>query len=131
MIVDSSVWIDYFGHLRTSAAQHVLQHLQKSQPVFLMDVIYQEVLQGAKSAQEFVTLQADLDRLPLAPVEDAHELHRQAATLYARCKWKGITIRSPNDCLIAACALESGLPVLSLDRDFQAMARIEPKLKLV
>ncbi len=131
MIVDSSVWIDYFGHLRTPAAQHVLQHLQNGQPIFLTDVIYQEVLQGAKSAQEFVILQADLDRLPLAPLEDAHELHRQAAMLYARCKWKGITIRSPNDCLIAACALESGLPVLSLDRDFQAIARIEPKLKLI
>ena len=50
--------------------------------------------------------------------------------LYARCRWQGITIRSPNDCLIAACAVEAGEPLLHADRDFERIAAIEPRLRL-
>ena len=131
MIVDSSVWIDYFRKLITPQSQRVLTSLQSSEPVFLLDVIYQEVLQGAKSPESYLQLQNQLDRVQSLAIEDTRELHRQAAMLYARCRWQGITIRSPNDCLIAAAALEAKMPVLTLDKDFTAIARIEPKLKLV
>lgn len=131
MIVDSSVWIDYFGKLITPQAQRVLMGLQRSEPIFLLDAIYQEVLQGAKSPESYLQLQNQLDRVQSLAIEDSRELHRQAAMLYARCRWQGITIRSPNDCLIAAAALEAKMPVLTLDKDFTALARIEPKLKLV
>ena len=131
MIVDSSVWIDYFRKLITPQSQRVLTSLQSSEPVFLLDVIYQEVLQGAKSPESYLQLQNQLDRVQSLAIEDTRELHRQAAMLYARCRWQGITIRSPNDCLIAAAALEAKMPVLTLDKDFTAIARIEPKLKLI
>jgi predicted nucleic acid-binding protein len=62
---------------------------------------------------------------------DAHETAREAALLYARCRWQGITIRSPNDCLIAACAIEAGLPLLHADQDFGHIASIEPRLQLL
>jgi predicted nucleic acid-binding protein len=51
--------------------------------------------------------------------------------LYARCRWRGITIRSPNDCVIAACAIEAGDSLLHADRDFEAIAAIEPRLQLL
>jgi predicted nucleic acid-binding protein len=43
----------------------------------------------------------------------------------------GIPPPSPHDCLIAAIAIEQGMPLLHEDRDFEQLATIEVKLKLV
>jgi predicted nucleic acid-binding protein len=40
-------------------------------------------------------------------------------------------VRSANDCLIAACAIEANEPLLARDRDFAQIAQVEPKLKLI
>lgn len=72
-----------------------------------------------------------MEQLPVFEPEDTHELHRQAALLFARCQWQGVTVRSPMDCVVAACALESDMPLLALDRNFSGICRIEPKLHLI
>ncbi len=54
-----------------------------------------------------------------------------AGTLYARCRWHGITPRRPHDCLIAQHALEAGVPLLQADRDFARLAQVEPALQLL
>ena len=51
--------------------------------------------------------------------------------LYARCRWQGLSVRSPNDCGVAACAIASDLPVLTQDRDFECIASVEPALRWV
>ena len=56
---------------------------------------------------------------------------RDAAHLYARCRWGGVTPRSANDCLIAVLAIGATLPLLHHDRDFPAIARIDPRLSLI
>jgi hypothetical protein len=62
---------------------------------------------------------------------DARETARNAAHLYARCRWAGITPRSANDCLIAVHAILGGVPLLHRDRDFDLIASVEPKLILI
>jgi len=62
---------------------------------------------------------------------DAARAARDAAHLYARCRWAGVTPRSANDCLIAVLAMEASLPILHQDRDFPAIAKIEPRLALI
>jgi hypothetical protein len=54
-----------------------------------------------------------------------------AGMLYARCRWKGITPRSPHDSLIAQLAIEHRPPLLQDDRDFEQIARVEPALTLL
>ncbi len=131
MIVDSSVWVEAFSHDLSTKSIILVDALRQGASLWITLPIYQEVLQGARDPLHYMRLQQQMSHLPCWQSEDVVELHAQAAMLYARCRWQGITIRSPNDCLIAACALEAGLPVLTLDRDFLAMAQIEPKLKLV
>ena len=46
-----------------------------------------------------------------------------AVSLFDRCRQRGETVRSPNDCLIAAIAIRNGVPVLHRDRDFDVLAR--------
>jgi predicted nucleic acid-binding protein len=51
-----------------------------------------------------------------------------AAQLHRRARAAGITVRKPNDCLIAALALEHGALLVHNDRDFLALAQVEPSL---
>ena len=59
------------------------------------------------------------------------QLARNAAHLYARCRWAGLTPGSGNDCLIACCAIEARQPLLHEDQDFRLIARVEPALVLM
>ncbi len=131
MIVDTSAWIEYLRASGTNADRTINQTLRAGGILLMPAVVLQELLQGAKSPLHYVRLQKELDQLPVFEPEDATEIHRQAALLYARCRWQGLTVRSPIDCVVAACALEADLPLLARDRDFDAIARIEPLLKLL
>jgi predicted nucleic acid-binding protein len=69
--------------------------------------------------------------LPLLEPRSGAATYVTAAELYARCRWLGITPRSPHDCLIATLAVEHGAPLLHDDRDFELLAEVEKKLKLL
>lgn len=131
MIADSSAWIEMLRATGSPVDLRLQKALGRGEPLRMPDLVYQEVLQGARDAHHFVRLQTELDTIaPFVP-DDARETARQAAMLYARCRWHGVTIRSPNDCMIAACAIEAGEPLLHADRDFEAIAAIEPRLQLI
>jgi hypothetical protein len=131
VIADSSAWIEYLRASGSAAHRRLRDALARREPVWMLDVIYQEVLQGARNPAEFVQLQQVLDQprswIPGAPRETA----RRAALLYATCRWRGITPRSANDCLIAACAIEADEPLLHADADFERIASIEPRLRFL
>lgn len=130
MIADSSVWIDYLRSGRGRAAE-VLDRALRERAVVLLPVILQEVLQGADSPQRFAAWQRAFEALPVATGADPALTATHAAGLYARCRWAGITVRSANDCLIAASCIELDEPLLHLDRDFERIAEVEPSLRLV
>ena len=52
------------------------------------------------------------------------------AELYRRCRAAGVTVSSTIDCLIAQTAIEYDVTLLQSDRDYERIARVEPKLKL-
>ena len=92
-------------------------------------VVLQELLQGAAGAQQLVALRDHFEALPqLLP---SLRTYANAGALYARCRWAGVTQRSPHDCLIAQTAIEHGVPLLHDDRDFELIAEVEPGLRLV
>ena len=95
------------------------------------EVVYREVLQGARRVPHFIEMQKLLDAMPAYLSADPLALARSAALLCARCRWQGFKLRSPNDCLVAACAIEANESLLARDRDFGQIAQIEPKLKLI
>ena len=130
MIADSSAWIELLRATGSPVDLRLQRAIRKGELVRIPAVVYQEVLQGATSATHFMRLQDQMDLIPAFVPEDPREIAREAALLYARCRWQGITLRSPNDCLIAACAIEAGEPLLHADRDFERIAAIEPRLRL-
>jgi predicted nucleic acid-binding protein len=90
-------------------------------------VIYEEVLQGARSERGFEALRDMLSAMLLLEPRE-WSTYEIAATLYRRARQAGFTIRKPNDCLIAAVALEHGALLVHNDRDFNALAQVEPAL---
>ena len=131
MIADTSAWIEYLRATGSFAHRALARALRSHEAVWITDVIFQEVLQGARDTANFVRLEQALGRLPFFQPESTRDLARDAALLYARCRWRGLTVRSPNDCLIALSSVLSGQPLLAHDRDYAAIIRIEPRLQLL
>lgn len=131
ILVDSTVWIDLLRARQTPPVE-LLHHLLEIGEVATAPVIVQEILQGATDTQAFSKLAERFTALPMLGVEDDPlALYVEAARLYARARWQGITPRSPHDCLIAVIAIVHDAPLLHDDRDFEHLAQVEPKLELI
>ena len=131
MIADTSAWIEFLRASGSVEDVRMQRALRGAEAILMPEVVYREVLQGASSVGHFIELQAILDDIQPFVSADPMQLTRSASLLYARCRWQGFTVRSPNDCLVAACAIEANEPLLARDRDFPQIAQIEPKLKLI
>jgi len=94
-------------------------------------LILQELLQGAADAAALLILRRRFAALPVLAPKGALALHADAGALCARCRWAGVTPRSPHDFLIAATALAGGVPLLHDDRDFECIAGVVPGLRLL
>lgn len=130
IIVDTSVWVDGFQGVQNAKTKLITDCLAANQQVEITPVLLQEVLQGVRDDSRFDRIKDDLlacTMLRLDPVEAAIG----AATLYRMLCKKGVTIRKPNDCLIAHYAIFYDIPVLHSDVDFDQMARHSPLRILV
>jgi predicted nucleic acid-binding protein len=128
ILVDSAVWIDLLRGTDTPVTVRLRRLLLDGEAV-IAPVILQEVLQGATSPPHLVRLRKHFAALPMLLPRDGATTHAEAGALYARCRWAGLTPRSPHDCLIAQHAIENAVPLLHDDRDFVNIARIEPALR--
>ena len=129
VLVDTSVWIDWLRATSTTATARLAALLDDGEAA-IAPVILQELLQGAASNPALRTLRRRFAALPMLEPQRVAATHAGAGELYARCRWAGITPRSPHDCLIATLAIEHGVPLLHDDRDFNRIAQLEPQLVL-
>lgn len=131
MIADTSAWIEYLRATGSRAHLALAAAIRLHTVIWLPHVVLQELLQGARGARQFRELHDKLDALPAFVCDDDRELHALAALLYARGRWQGRTVRSPIDCLVAACAITGAHPLLAHDRDFTTLAQVDDRLQLV
>jgi predicted nucleic acid-binding protein len=98
--------------------------LSRGIPFGITSVIYQEVLQGAKSEEEYRVVNKYLVTQRFYHPIDPVGSFARAARIYFDSRRSGITIRSTIDCIIAQIAIEYDLFLLHNDRDFDAMAEV-------
>lgn len=128
LLLDSSVWIDAQRGVATDATRFV-ETRDSSEELATTGIIFQEVLQGIRSRFDYERMRKALwSALILEPRELS--TYEVAAQLYRSGREAGLTIRKPNDCLIAALALENGALLVHNDRDFFALAQVEPALMI-
>ncbi len=128
-LVDTSVWIDYLLGRGTAHVLFLDELLQNPLAVGLSDVIYMEVLQGARDARNFDRLRDYFGGQRFYRFDEPVTSHAAAARIYYDCRRRGITVRSTLDCLIARCAIENALILLHHDQDFVQMAKALPDLR--
>ena len=123
ILVDTSVWIDFFNGIssRSKIALHNL--LETEEDICISEYILTEILQGFKDDKEFESAKRHLLNFPVYGLK-APESYIHAAQLYRACRKKGVTIRKTADCLIAQSAIEHGLFLLHNDSDFDRIASI-------
>jgi len=116
ILVDSSVWIDYFRGSATPQTNR-LDSLLGNEPLAMGDLILTQVLQGFATEREFNNarrLLAALDFVILGGVDVA----LAAARNYRKLRALGITVRKTIDTVIATRCILSGYTLLHSDRDF-------------
>ena len=131
MIADTSAWVEFLRATGSRCDLRLRKAFRAEQTVWMPSVVLQELLQGARNPAQFTRLEAQLGRLPGLDQMNPRDVAVDAAMLYARCRWQGLAVRSPNDCVVAAVAIASGLPLLAQDRDFESIAHVAPALRLV
>ncbi len=116
ILVDSSVWIDYFRGMQSSETDR-LHVLLGNEPVATGDLVLAEVLQGFGSSQDFNQGKKLLTSLPIIDLVGG-DIAIQAAKNFRTLRSQCITIRKTIDTLIATSCIEKGLTLLYSDRDF-------------
>lgn len=121
VLVDSSVWIDYFrGHV-TRATDH-LDRLLGQDLVVTGDLILAEVLQGFRHQHAFDLAKRALLAVDVWPLA-GQRICLQAANNYRALRAAGVTPRKTIDGLIATWCIENDHALLHDDRDFDPFAR--------
>ena len=117
VVVDTSVWIDYFNGVITPESDK-LDNLLGVKPIALGDLILTEVLQGFRLDKEFDTALQYLEKFTIFHFLNLRYAIRTAEN-YRFLRKKGITIRKTADSIIATYCIENGLPLLFSDKDFE------------
>ena len=121
ILVDSSVWIDYFRGAATPQSQR-LDALLGGEPVAIGDLILVEVLQGFRDERDFN--QARKLLTSLIPIDlGGHDIALAAAKNYRALRALGVSVRKTIDTVIATRCIERGYTLLHSDRDFDAFVK--------
>ena len=121
VIVDTTVWVDYFQGVRNAETDWLNTELDR-QRFALTDIILCEVLQGVRNdlaAKEVETALTKCEVFDTGGVA----LAREAARNYRTLRSGGHTVRKTIDCLIATFCLRGQYSLLHRDRDFDPFER--------
>lgn len=95
IVVDSSVWIDFFNKKTSVRIEHLkslLLSFRWTSPVIILPVIMQEILQGIESSRHYSAIRENLEGFEYIQY-DPYEFSIKAAEIYRNLRAKGITIR--------------------------------------
>lgn len=121
ILVDSSVWIDYFRGTRCLETAY-LDAMLGREPLLIGDLILAEVLQGFESDADFEKASGLLDAFETVPLA-GKAVCEQAARNFRTLRRRGVSIRKTIDTIIATSCIENGYTLLHKDRDFDAFEK--------
>lgn len=117
MIVDSSVWIDYFAGAETRETEF-LHSVLGVKTVAIGDLILTEVLQGFRNDRDYQLAYKQFHSMTVYNML-GRRTAAQSAMNFRQLRKKGITIRKTADVIIATFCIEHHQPLLFSDKDFK------------
>jgi predicted nucleic acid-binding protein len=121
LIVDTSVWVDYFREPKSVYAQRFDDVLGREE-VVVGDLILAELLQGLREGPQLRLVEASLTAFRVVTL-CGPDLAPRAAANFRALRRRGITVRGTIDVIIATWCIENRVALLHNDRDFNAMER--------
>jgi len=116
ILVDSSVWIDFFNGT-ACAETDKLNEILGLEEVVIGDLILAEVLQGFRSDTDYKAAKNVLMSLTVYDLL-GKDMAVKSANNFRKLRKKGITIRKTADVIIATYCIENKIPLLFTDKDF-------------
>ena len=124
LVVDSSVWIDFFNDVDHPSVGHLARLLEAGDmPIVVPDLVLFEVLRGFRDDRDHRRARLLLESLRIEPVAGA-ALAVEAARHYRSLRAAGVTVRSAVDVLIATFCIEHDYVLLHRDRDFDVFEQL-------
>ena len=122
ILIDTSVWIDYFKGNDASLHNKVDYALTHSH-IYIPKVVLAELIQGAKSEKETAVIEEFIEAFHI--IDQKEDTWLKAGRLSYSMKRKGVTVHII-DCYIAIIANESGCSIFSLDEHFRNIKKFLP-----
>ena len=116
IMIDTSVWIDYFNGTENKAT-NTLDNILVEGNAVIGDLILLEILQGFRTDKDYKLAKKSLKNLEQYELFGKHMVEK-CANNYRSLRKKGITIRKTADVIIATFCIENNMPLLFSDRDF-------------
>jgi predicted nucleic acid-binding protein len=119
IVVDASVWVDFFtGH--PTAEADALDAILGERQIVVGDLTLVEVLSGFRYDADFRRARQLLESCEYRSMV-GKTIAVEAASNYRRLRGLGVTVRKSIDVLIASFCILNALPLLHRDRDFDPM----------
>ena len=123
ILIDTSVWIDFFNKKVLTEQVKILDYLIEDEfNICICPIIYQEILQGIRNDEIYLEIKEYLNSMAILK-DDIMKVSNLAIDIYRNSRKSGITIRKSNDCLIASYAIINDIPILHNDRDFEFISQ--------
>ena len=116
VIVDTSIWIDFFQNPAAACNQKLENLIRDNNKAAICGIILQEILQGIKDNRSYMLTKQRLSRLPF--INTDKEIYLFASSLYRTLRQKGITV-TPVDVTIAAIAIKNEMAIFTNDSHFK------------
>ena len=120
ILVDSSVWIDFFNSAPGPAGDELGRLIEDAEPLALTGVVVTEILEGLTRDASRIERYLGMWEM-LEPT--GFSTYREAAAIFRMARARGTSLATI-DALIAAIALEHRATVFTLDKDFSHIARV-------
>jgi predicted nucleic acid-binding protein len=121
ILVDSSVWIDYFSGLDSPEADK-LDNILGIRPVAIGDLILTEVLQGFRHDKDYKAAREVFEDITIFDML-GEKMAIKSAENFRALRKKGITVRKTADVIIATFCIDQKLPLLFSDKDFKPFVK--------
>jgi predicted nucleic acid-binding protein len=121
VLVDTSVWIDYFRGKETQQVS-MLDNLLDKDRIIIGDLIITELLQGFRYKRELAAISEVVELLEYRDLV-GRKIAEKSAEYFRYLRKKGITVRKTIDVIIGTFCIENGIYLLHDDRDFTPMEK--------